>query len=78
MRRISLVMSLVIVVLASLVQPHLAAAQTDAGPQAVYFPQSGHHLDNRHGFLDYWRANGQVVRFGYPVTEVVEEDGRPM
>ncbi len=78
MRRISLVMSLLIVVLASLVQPRLAAAQTDAGPQAVYFPQSGHHLDNRHGFLDYWRANGQVVRFGYPVTEVVEEDGRPV
>ena len=37
MRRISLVMSLVIVVLTSLVQPHLAAAQTDAGAQAVYF-----------------------------------------
>ncbi len=56
--------------------PALARQQPD--PQAVYFPQTGHHLDNRYGFLDYWRANGQVLRFGYPLTEVVEEDGRPV
>ncbi len=55
-----------------------AAAQGRSGPDKVYFPQSGHHLDNHYGFLDYWRANGQVLRFGYPLTEVIEEDGRPV
>lgn len=42
----------------------------------VYFPQTGHHLSNRAGFLDFWRANGQVVTFGYPLTEERFEDGR--
>jgi hypothetical protein len=47
-------------------------------PQAltVYFPQSGHHLSNRSGFLDFWRANGQVLIFGYPISEEFPEDGR--
>lgn len=41
----------------------------------VFFPQTGHHLSNRTGFLDYWRANGQVLTFGYPITEeIVEND----
>lgn len=53
-------------------------AQQQSGPQAVFFPQTGHHVDNKYGFLDYWRANGQVLRFGYPVTGVFEEDGRPV
>ena len=78
MQRVAAVVSLSLLVLATLGQPARAAAQTAAGPQVVYFPLSGHHLDNRYGFLDYWRANGQVLRFGYPVTEVIEEEGRPV
>lgn len=42
----------------------------------LYFPQTGHHLSNRNGFLDFWRANGQVPIFGYPVTEEIVEQGR--
>lgn len=42
----------------------------------VYFPQTGHHLSNRSGFLDFWRANGQVLIFGYPITEELVEDGK--
>lgn len=42
----------------------------------VFFPQTGHHLSNRAGFLDFWRANGQVVIFGYPITEEIVENGR--
>jgi hypothetical protein len=69
----------VLLVIATLVVPSgPAKAQQRSGPQAVYFPQTGHHVDNQYGFLDYWRANGQVVRFGYPVTGVFEEDGRPV
>lgn len=51
------------------------AAQQPDGPQTVYFSQTGQYLDNRYGFLDYWRANGQVNRFGYPITDALEEDG---
>jgi hypothetical protein len=42
----------------------------------VYFPQTGHHLSNRSGFLDFWRAHGQVHIFGYPITEEFIEHGR--
>lgn len=42
----------------------------------LYFPQTGHHLSNRAGFLDFWRANGQVLIFGYPITEEFVEAGR--
>lgn len=45
-------------------------------PNQVYFPQTGHHLDNVTGFLDYWRAHGQVPIFGYPITEPLLENGR--
>jgi hypothetical protein len=44
--------------------------------QTVYFPQTGHHLSNRTGFLDFWRANGQVAVFGYPITEEIVENNR--
>ena len=51
---------------------------TDKLPLAptIFFPQTGHHLSNRAGFLNFWRANGQVVIFGYPITEEIVEDGR--
>src|SRR5687767_12560326 len=42
----------------------------------VYFSQTGHHLSNRAGFLDYWRANGGLLLFGYPLTEEIAENGR--
>lgn len=42
----------------------------------VYFPQTGHHLSNRSGFLDFWRSQGQMLLFGYPLTEEIEENGR--
>lgn len=44
--------------------------------QTIYFPQTGHHLSNRSGFLDFWRINGQVQVFGYPLTEELVEAGR--
>ena len=37
--------------------------------QTVYFPATGHHLDDQYGFLRFWRANGQTPRFGYPISE---------
>jgi L,D-transpeptidase-like protein len=42
----------------------------------VFFRQTGHHVSNRAGFLDFWRANGQVLIFGYPISEETVENGR--
>ena len=42
----------------------------------LYFEQTGHHLSNRAGFLDFWRANGQLLIFGYPISEELVENGR--
>lgn len=37
------------------------------GPNTEFFPQTGHNLSN--AFRDYWRNNGGLARFGYPLTE---------
>lgn len=42
----------------------------------LYFEETGHHLSNRSGFLNFWRANGQTLIFGYPITEEFVEKGR--
>ncbi len=47
--------------------------QQEVGPDEVYFPLTGHHLEG--DFLDYWRANGGLYQFGYPLTEEITEDG---
>jgi hypothetical protein len=36
-----------------------------------YFPLTGHSLCEP--FLSYWRRNGRLERFGYPITEQVDE-----
>lgn len=42
----------------------------------VYFSETGHHLSNRNGFLNFWDANGRVAVLGYPVTEEIIEGDR--
>ncbi|WP_129629526.1 L,D-transpeptidase [Candidatus Oscillochloris fontis] len=42
----------------------------------VYVAETGHHLSDRSGFLTFWRANGQKVIFGYPISEELVENGR--
>ena len=37
----------------------------------TYFPESGHNV--RFGFREYWRANGGVRVFGYPLSEEFSE-----
>jgi hypothetical protein len=41
-------------------------------PDQVYFAETGHNLGD--GFLDYWRANGDLAQFGFPISEVVEQE----
>ena len=59
-------------------RPNAGAIDPNSLPQVVtlYFSQTGHHLSNRAGFLDFWRANGQALIFGYPITEEIVENGR--
>lgn len=40
---------------------------------ADYFADTGHNL--AHGFRDFWKANGGVNQFGYPITEEFTENG---
>jgi hypothetical protein len=39
-----------------------------------YFPETGHTVSGR--FLEFWRSNGGLPVFGYPIGEQHEESGR--
>jgi hypothetical protein len=43
---------------------------------ADFFPETGHNI--RHGFRDFWRANGGLALFGYPLTEEFVENDIPV
>ena len=40
-------------------------------PGREFFPESGHTLGGQ--FLEYWRSEGGLVRFGYPLSEEIVE-----
>ncbi len=40
----------------------------------VYFPETGHTLS--YAFLDFFKANGGIDTFGYPISEMCFEDGQ--
>lgn len=42
-------------------------------PDRLYFPETGHTL--AYAFLSYWKANGGLSIFGFPVSEEMSEDG---
>jgi hypothetical protein len=44
-----------------------AVAVAVADPEAVYVPETGHHLQA--GFLDYWRRHQGPTHLGFPLTE---------
>ncbi|MBA3471316.1 MAG: VanW family protein [Herpetosiphonaceae bacterium] len=54
----------------------LAAAPSEG---LTFFPESGHSLGG--GFRDFWKANGGVYTFGFPISEEFQEfsptDGKP-
>ncbi len=56
----------------------LGAASAAALPvvQNMFFSPTSHHVSDRAGFLTYWRENGGVLVFGYPISEEIVEDGR--
>jgi hypothetical protein len=44
--------------------------------QNLFFSETNHHVSDRAGFLNYWRENGGVLLFGYPISEEIVENGR--
>lgn len=58
-------------------RPSVARAQVVL-PSApiVYIAQTGFHLSDRAGFLSFWRANGGVMVFGYPISGELVENAR--
>jgi hypothetical protein len=46
-------------------------AQADS-PASVYFPETGHSVSGK--FLAYWRNNGGLAVFGYPITDAQMEE----
>lgn len=68
----AVVLSIVLLVLTAFVPGSAGAATAnDVGPERVYFPQTGHYL--AYGFLDYWRHNGDIAVFGYPISEEMRD-----
>jgi hypothetical protein len=41
------------------------------GPGCRYYSQTGYNLCG--GFLSYWDRNGGLARFGYPITDQIQE-----
>jgi murein DD-endopeptidase MepM/ murein hydrolase activator NlpD len=39
----------------------------------LYFPETGHTISN--GFLYYWKTNGGIAQFGFPLSEEMGEKG---
>ncbi len=47
------------------------AAGVAPAPGAIYFTETRHNLAGR--FLEYWRTNGGLEQFGYPISEELTE-----
>ena len=54
-----------------LVVPVLAGARGARAAECVTFPETGQSLCDL--FLQYWRANGGLPVFGYPITPAQQE-----
>lgn len=74
MRRLTLLAAL-LVLAAALAAPGSAAANTAAGTP-VYFRETGHSLG--YGFREFYDRQGGLPVFGFPLTEVFVEAGRPV
>jgi lipoprotein-anchoring transpeptidase ErfK/SrfK len=67
--------ALAVLVLGVLAGWWLLPGGSDAEDDALYFAETGHSLDDQHGFLSYWRAHDGASLLGLPVTGVLQENG---
>jgi LPXTG-site transpeptidase (sortase) family protein len=65
----------VVLALAALLAPPAARADTAAG-QPVFFAQTGHTM--AYSFRSFVERQGGLAIFGYPISEVFVEGGRPV
>lgn len=68
-RRILLVLTLLLAFITMVPGP--ALADEGDNPNSVYVPQTGHNIS--FGFLDFWRLNGGVTVFGYPISDEMSD-----
>src|SRR5207302_3461120 len=54
-------------------QPFARVAPFGSTATRAYLPQTGHSLSEP--FLSYWKSQGGVDLFGYPISEPVTQDG---
>ena len=47
---------------------------SDSTDERAYFPETGHAMKG--WFLTFWKDNGGLTVFGYPLSEEVQENGR--
>src|SRR5690606_37425518 len=47
---------------------------TGGDPGRLFFPETGHTL--AYGFKEYWETHGGLLVFGYPISEVLTDNGR--
>ncbi|MCS7289611.1 MAG: L,D-transpeptidase [Roseiflexus sp.] len=52
-----------------------AAVPVHAQATALYFPRTGHHVTDEHGFLSFWRSHDGPRTLGFPVTEALMIEG---
>ncbi len=46
---------------------------TARAAESLYFEATRQTLSDEHGFLSYWRNNGSLAQFGYPITPEILE-----
>lgn len=73
MRRLLIVFVLMATMLG--IAPQTTQAETQAG-KPLWFKETRHTL--AYNFRLFWERNGSLPIFGYPITEVFLEDGRPV
>ena len=70
-RFFGLMPALLLLLGATMLLPATASAGHNEGPTRVYFPTTGHTAAD--DFLSYWRHNGGLEIYGYPLSEVVTD-----
>jgi LPXTG-site transpeptidase (sortase) family protein len=56
--------------------PTQAQTEITAEGSPLFFPETGHTL--AYSFRSFWEQNGGLSIFGFPITEVYVENGRPV
>ena len=65
------VVACVVALMVGLTAPYAARAQASV----LYFPASGHFLDDAYGFLSFWQAHDGERILGFPISESQVVDG---